>query len=263
MTPEDRARRAFVPVREAIDAGRVPGAVLGIIAADGTRAVLHAGLAQKVPEPVPMRRNTVFDLASLTKVVFTATRVMEFMAEHRIAPHQPLADAIPDLRQYAVDTAMERRITVLQCLTHRTSLPAVEPLYTLGLDPATLRAYVLQREWPSVPPVYSDINFILLGILIERLSGQPLNRQPLDHGFTFRPVTADCASTEHCTWRGARRKCLRIGRCGGTRRPFRQCRCPSRFRARPALRHAAAGSLPHARVRAAGRRPQLRLAGRA
>jgi CubicO group peptidase (beta-lactamase class C family) len=49
----------------------------------------------------------------------------------------------------------------------------VEPLYTYGQDPQTLRAFILQRVWTPGPPVYSDINFLLLGIAIERLTGRP------------------------------------------------------------------------------------------
>jgi CubicO group peptidase (beta-lactamase class C family) len=65
-----------------------------------------------------------------------------------------------------------------------------------------VRAFVLQRAWRKGPPVYSDINFILLGIAIERLTGMPLIDVPPPSGFTFRPDPARCAATEACTWRG-------------------------------------------------------------
>ena len=71
-----------------------------------------------------------------------------------------------------------------------THLPGVEPLYTYGQNPRTLRAFVLQRVWQAGPPVYSDINFILLGIAIERLTGRALSEQPLPPGFTFGPDPA-------------------------------------------------------------------------
>jgi CubicO group peptidase (beta-lactamase class C family) len=111
-----------------------------------------------------------------------------------------LAELIPDLRQYDL-SAPERALTVHQCLAHQTFLPAVEPLYTYGQDPKTLRAFVLQRAWTHGPPVYSDINFILLGIAIERVTGMPLNRQPLAPGFSFSPDPEGCAATERCPWR--------------------------------------------------------------
>ena len=181
--------------------GRIPGAILGVITQDGDRAVRVLGHAQLVPEPVPMQRGTWFDLASLTKVIFTTTAILRLAAEGRIALDDPVTTAIPDLRQYDLNAA-ERRLTFRQCLAHHTHLPAVEPLYTYGQDPATLRAFILQRVWHAGPPVYSDINFMLLGIAIERLTGVGLADQKLPPGLTFRPDPAACAATEHCTWRG-------------------------------------------------------------
>jgi CubicO group peptidase (beta-lactamase class C family) len=93
-------------------------------------------------------------------------------------------------------------LTFRQCLSHATHLPAVEPLYTYGQDPATLRAFILQRVWQPGPPVYSDINFMLLGIAIERLTGRALAEQPLPPGLTFHPDPTACAATERCSWRG-------------------------------------------------------------
>jgi CubicO group peptidase (beta-lactamase class C family) len=198
---EDRLQDAFVPVAQAIAAGRIPGAVLG--AATLTETAVHAaGCAQIVPEPAPMRRDTWFDLASLTKVIFTTTTLLRLAQAGRVNLDDRLTVAIPDLRQYDVAGAAERRLTFRQCLTHQTHLPAVEPLYTYGQDPQTLRAFILQRVWSAGPPVYSDIGFILLGIAIERLTGLALLEQPVLRGFTFRPDPDLCAATERCTWRG-------------------------------------------------------------
>lgn len=192
--------RAFALVQAAIDAGRIPGAVLGLH--DGTIRLRAAGAAQIEPERAPMREDTWFDLASLTKVVFTTTAILDLVAAGRIGLDDPLTVAIPDLRQYDVAGALERRLTFRQCLSHQTHLPAVEPLYTYGQDPQTLRAFILQRVWTPGPPVYSDNNFLLLGIAIERLTGRPLLDQPVPAGFSFRPDPALCAATERCTWRG-------------------------------------------------------------
>jgi CubicO group peptidase (beta-lactamase class C family) len=180
---------------------RIPGAVLGIATATGDRAAQAFGLAQREPEPAPLHRITWFDLASLTKVLFTTPAILRLVTQGRIALDDPLTIAIPDLRQYDA-TAAERRLTFRQCLAHQTHLPAVEPLYTYGQDPATLRAFILQRVWWSGPPVYSDINFMLLGIAIERLAGCPLGELEPAPGLTWRPEPADTAATERCTWRG-------------------------------------------------------------
>ncbi len=193
--------RAFVPVRAAVDARRVPGAALGLVTKSGERAVLHAGMAQWEPEAVALERATWFDLASLTKVIFTTTQVLEEAAAGRIDLDAPLTSLIPDFRQYDAD-CWERQVTFRQCLGHTTAFPAVAPIYTKGDDPETLRAYVLQHEWPKGPPVYSDINFILLGIALERLRGEPVSKMDPGWGFTFAPPPGQTAATEHCSWRG-------------------------------------------------------------
>ena len=193
---------AFAPAAAAVEAGQIPGAALGIVSANGQRAVRFAGMAALVPEREELTRDHWFDLASLSKVIATTTMILKLADQGRLALDRPLTDAIPDLRQYDVPNAAERRLTFRDCLMHRTFMPAVEPIYTYGDDPARLRAFVLQREWRHGPPVYSDINFILLGIAIERLTGAPLSDWPLGEGLGFGPPPGPAVATEHCSWRG-------------------------------------------------------------
>ena len=194
--------RAFRPVAEAVADGRLPGATLGIVTRDGTRTVRYAGHASLLPTPEPLTRDHWFDLASLTKVIATTPMILSLAARGAIDLDAPLTTAIPDLRQYAVETAPERRLTFRDCLAHRTHLPAVEPIYTYGDDPARLRAFVLQRGWRAGPPVYSDINFILLGIATERLTGTTLDQWPLGEGLSYGPPPGAAVATEACPWRG-------------------------------------------------------------
>ena len=192
---------AFAPARAAIEAGLIPGATLGVVTADGRRWVEVAGHAAIEPAPEPLTRAHWFDLASLTKPIATATIILRLADEGRLDLDRPLTDAIPDLRQYDM-AAPERRLTFRDCLSHRTHLPAVEPIYTYGDDPARLKAFVLQRAWRSGPPVYSDIAYILLGIAIERLTGAPLSAWPLGEGLCFGPPPGPAVATERCAWRG-------------------------------------------------------------
>ncbi|MBB4153842.1 CubicO group peptidase (beta-lactamase class C family) [Sphingomonas jinjuensis] len=194
---EAAADAGFAIAAAAIRAGELPCAALGIVTADGRRAVRLAGDA--VPEP--LTRAHWFDLASVSKVLATTPMILALADEGRIDLDRPLTDAIPDLRQYDVAGAAERRLTFRDCLSHATHLPAVEPIYTYGDDPARLRAFVLQREWRAGPAVYSDINFILLGIAIERLTGAPLDAWRLAPGLSYRPP-GPCVATEACPWRG-------------------------------------------------------------
>ena len=199
---EGVAERAFAPAREAVAAGRIPGAALGIVSADGAQAVRVAGVAALVPEREALTEDHWFDLASVSKVIATTTMILALAEQGRLDLDGPLTDAIPDLRQYDVEGAAERRLTFRDCLAHRTFLPAAAPIYTYGGDPARLRAFVLQREWRRGPSVYSDINFILLGIAIERITGAPLSAWPLPPGLCFGPPPGPAVATENCTWRG-------------------------------------------------------------
>ncbi|WP_077145319.1 serine hydrolase [Sphingopyxis sp. KK2] len=192
----------FAPALEAVESGRIPGAALGVVDASGDHAIRFIGMAALVPERETLTRDHWFDLASLSKVIATTTIILTLAEQGHLDLDRPLTDAIPDLRQYDVANAAERRLTFRDCLMHRSFLPAVEPIYTYGDDPARLRAFVLQREWRHGPPVYSDINFILLGIAIERLTGAPLSAWPLGEGLGFGPPPGPAVATENCSWRG-------------------------------------------------------------
>jgi len=193
---------AFAPAAAHVADGRIPGATLGVVTASGERAVRFAGHAALAPEREALTAEHWFDLASVSKVVATTTMILKLADQGKLDLDAPLTTAIPDLRQYDVANASERRLTFRDCLAHRTFLPAVEPVYTYGDDPDRLRALVLQREWKHGPPVYSDINFILLGIAIERITGQPLSAWPLGEGLSYGPPPGPAVATEFCQWRG-------------------------------------------------------------
>ena len=193
--------QAFAPAAAYVADGRIPGATIGMVAADGRRWVQCAGMAALVPEAEPLTLDHWFDLASVSKVVATTTMILRLAEDGKLDLDRPLTDAIPDLRQYEVANAYERTLTFRDCLAHRTFLPAVEPIYTYGDDPARLRAFVLQRKWTHWPAAYSDINFILLGIAIERITGAPLSAWPLGEGLSYGPPSGPAVATEHCAWR--------------------------------------------------------------
>jgi len=196
-----RFDRAFATLENSVETGRIPGGVLGLVDRSGARAVRSIGAAQTVPHRRPMRDDTWFDLASLTKVIFTTPRILALAEEGAIDLDAPLTTVLPDLRQYDPN-AWERQVTFRQCLGHQTPFPAVEPIYTYGRDPQLLRAFILQREWRRlVEPVYSDINFILLGFAIERLSGKGIRDTDAGPGFAFEAAPDNAAATEDCTWR--------------------------------------------------------------
>jgi len=196
------AEQAFAPAAAAVASGRIPGAMLGVVSANGDRSIHLAGMAALVPEADPLTEDHWFDLASVSKVIGTTDMILTLAEQGRLDLDRPLTDAIPDLRQYDPANAPERKLTFRDCLAHRTFLPAVEPIYTYDGDPQRLRAFVLQREWRHGPPVYSDINFILLGIAVERITGAPLSSWPLAPGLRYGPPPGPAVATEACSWRG-------------------------------------------------------------
>ena len=192
--------RAAAPLREAVEAGRIPGGILGIVDADGNSAVTVHGSAQLTPIHRPMHEDTWFDLASLTKVIFTTQRILGLAQAGVIDLDAPLISVLADFRQYNPDN-WERKVTFRQCLGHQTPFPGVFPIYTYGTDPDQLRAFVLQHEWPAGPDVYSDLNFILLGIVLERLEDRRIREIDPGSGFAWSAPAENAAATEKCAWR--------------------------------------------------------------
>ena len=193
--------RAFAPLQAAVEAKRIPGGVLGVVDASGARAVRSIGSAQLVPTRRPMSDDIWFDLASLTKVLFTTPRILALAAAGTIDLDAPLISVLPDFRQYNPDN-WERKVTFRQCLGHQTAFPGVVPIYTYGTDPNQLRAWVMQHEWIAGPAVYSDINFILLGFVLERLTGKFIRQHDPGPGFAWSADPARAAATEQDPWRG-------------------------------------------------------------
>lgn len=194
------AQAAFELVCQAVDSGQVPGAVFAVLTPDGAKKIWHRGYAQLVPEKRSMQPAYWFDLASLTKVLFTAPRILEHAQRSAIELDAPLTTVLPDLRQYD-HNCWERQVTFRQCLGHQTPFPAVEPLYTYGQSAQLLRTFILQRQWQPTQPVYSDINFILLGLALERLEACSIREMNPGNGFAFAALAENAVATEDCTWR--------------------------------------------------------------
>jgi CubicO group peptidase (beta-lactamase class C family) len=197
---DQKLELAFAPLATAVQTGRIPGGVLGIIDNTGNRVMRSLGAAQLVPQHREMTDNTWFDLASLTKVIFTTQRILALADAGRIDLDAPLISVLPDFRQYNPDN-WERRVTFRQCLGHQTPFPAVFPLYTYGRDPQLLRAFLLQHQWEAGPAVYSDINFLLLGLALERIERQGIRQMDPGPGFAWFADPAQSAATEDDSWR--------------------------------------------------------------
>ena len=192
---------AFDLVNEWVESGRIPGGVLGVLDLDEPEPRVRAvGLAQREPDERPMMTDTWFDLASLTKVIFTTPRILDAAAAGILDLDAPITQVLRELRQFDPD-AWQRRITLRDCLTHASGLPATFPVYTYGTDPDQLRAFVIQRDWPHGDPAYSDLNYMLLGFVLERLAGAHIRDLDPGEGFAWSADPAEAAATEYCPWR--------------------------------------------------------------
>lgn len=188
-------------LQEATAAGGLSGVALGVVNRDGTTDTLILGLAQREPTAEALTGDHLFDLASLTKPLFTAREVLRAVAAGRLDLDDDLGQHLPELA-WMQDTPLRSR-TLRQLLTHTAGLPAWAPLYTWG-DAATIRARVLQEPWVMQEPgtvVYSDLGYILLGRVLERVHGRPLREFPLEDGLSFAPDAARSVATERCAWR--------------------------------------------------------------
>jgi len=124
--------------------------------------------------PQPMTTDTLFDVASLTKVFATTFGVMLLADRGEIALDAPLAKYLP-----MFDREQKRDITIRHLLSHRSGLPPWRPVYCHAANKAEAAAYI--ASVPLQAPVgakyhYSDLNFMLLGYVIETVSGRPLDK---------------------------------------------------------------------------------------
>ena len=160
-------------VRDSVAASEIPGAVLVVGQGD---QVLHRkvlGWRATVPNPELMTADTIFDIASLTKVIATTPAVLRLWEMGKIDLNAPLGRYLKEF-----DSAAFQDVTVLRLLTHSAGmndLPSREAMAKGFPEAGRIQA----RAGLAVPPgsafLYSDTGFILLGELVRRVSGEPLD----------------------------------------------------------------------------------------
>jgi uncharacterized protein YbbC (DUF1343 family)/CubicO group peptidase (beta-lactamase class C family) len=180
----ERLKRIDALVERAVSDGQAPGAVVAV--GDRGGVVYERAFGSRALEPAreAMSLDTIFDAASLTKVLATTPAVMLLVEEGRIRLADRVSQFLPECGRYGKDG-----ITVRHLLTHTSGL---RPDLDLGED---WRGYdeAIRRACEEVPIapldarfVYSDINFLLLGEIVRRVSGEPLDR--FARGRIFEPL---------------------------------------------------------------------------
>jgi len=174
-------------IARAITDANIPGAVL-VVGHDGA-VVYRKAYGNRALEPKieAMTVDTVFDLASLTKVIATTTAMMQLFEQGRVRMNDPVAKYLPEFGQNGKED-----ITLRQLMTHYSGMAPDLDLTTPweGKNTAYQLAFV---EPPETTPgsgfVYSDINFITLGALVEKVSGETLDEYATKHIFAPLKMT--------------------------------------------------------------------------
>jgi uncharacterized protein YbbC (DUF1343 family)/CubicO group peptidase (beta-lactamase class C family) len=181
---------------DAVASGEIPGVV--VLVGRGDEILLHRayGSRRLVPDARPMTPDTIFDIASLTKPVGTTLAVLSLVERGAIKLDAPLGRYLKEFHAGAFKEATIRRI-----LTHSAGFPPypANGIATAGFPAAAQSLAQLPLDYPPGTAFqYSDTGFILLGEVVRRVSGEPLDRylarvffQPLGlRDTTFRPRDA-------------------------------------------------------------------------
>lgn len=205
MEKQNLFSRTDALVREGVTNGAYPCAAYAVgignrILADGV-----AGNRQIYPEKEPVTRNTLFDLASLSKLVSTTMIALRMLEEGKML----LTDS---LSRYFPDTHARADITVFQLMTHTSGITPHIPLASCAASPEdSVRAILCSDPFckPGEQVYYSCMGYILLGKILEKIGGEPLDQladryvfRPLGMTHTcYNPSTADVAATEYSSVR--------------------------------------------------------------
>ncbi len=172
MNEERLAKIDFV-VQRGLDRNSMPGAVV-LVGYQGRIVFLKAyGYRQLQPEKAVMTTDTVFDMASLTKPVATATSVMQLVEQGKINLDDPVSRYIPPFAANG-----KQAVTIYQLLTHQGGLIPDNSIkdYQDGPAKAMERIYALKLYYkPGTRFVYTDVGFILLAEIVKRVSGMSIH----------------------------------------------------------------------------------------
>jgi uncharacterized protein YbbC (DUF1343 family)/CubicO group peptidase (beta-lactamase class C family) len=171
-------------MNDAVKTGEIPGVVVLVGRGDDTLYFRAVGSRRLVPEPQPMTRDTIFDVASLTKPFATTLAVMMLVERGDVRLDNPLGRYLKEFRRKDLEG-----ITIRRLLTHTAGLVAIPSSGSIngGFPKAAGALARLPLDFPPGQSFqYSDTGFLLLGEVVRRVGGLPLDRYVDKH--VFKPL---------------------------------------------------------------------------
>jgi CubicO group peptidase (beta-lactamase class C family) len=166
---------AFTVLENAIEQRVFPCASVAVTHSGKLVGLKALGRFTYAPDALPANTDTIFDLASVSKVVATTTMAMILWERGLLDLEMPVVGVLPE---FAASDARRNEITLRMLLAHSSGLPAYEKLYLrVSTRDELLRECfsIPLRSAPGSRAEYSDIGFILLGLALERIAGEPLD----------------------------------------------------------------------------------------
>lgn len=176
-------------LKSEIEQGDFPGAV--VVVGDSSGILLEHAMGHSVVQParIQMATGTIFDAASLTKPLITATVALRTAADGMIRLDEPVSKYLTELKG-----TEKSEITFIDLLTHRGGFQAWYPIYTQGTGSESyLRSLVRRplRYQPGTREIYSCLGFITLCLTLERIHGRSI--QELAASLIFEPLGLSCS----------------------------------------------------------------------
>jgi CubicO group peptidase (beta-lactamase class C family) len=171
---DTRFGRAFDILEAAVADRAFPGASLSVVHRGKLMALKGIGRFTYDATSTPVTADTIYDLASLTKVLCTATMCMLLLEQGKFDPEMRVVDIVPE---FASEDSRRNNITLGHLLSHSSGLPAYVRLYQQARDAAHLMQLASQvplKASGGTQAEYSDVGFIILGVALERLARESL-----------------------------------------------------------------------------------------
>lgn len=186
-------------LQKGLDTGAYPCCAAAIGKGNETFFSFYGGNRALLPEKLPLTEDTLFDMASLSKLIGTTMACLRMMEEGKISP-------LDKISKYLSPCFGKENITVFELMTHTSGISAHMPLYKGDNTDAVSAILSRPLAYPTgTKTVYSCMGYILLGKILEQIEGKPLDKivkervfTPLgmENSFYNPPADAVCAATE-------------------------------------------------------------------